>query len=579
MEVLTRSEKNSRKSTFPPQIDKICDDFERAWKSGNRPLLAEWIRSQEIRHHDGLIQELIALDIEYRRQAGEDPQAEEYQLQFSDVSLYHLIFPEICPQRLQWALREAENLQDGVSSLGSADQRSNTLPAAEENVSVGQFFQSLADVGILSRDDVRRYSSARCPATASDASEVARTLVKDRKLTEFQATAVLHGQTDRLLLDEYLLIEKIGAGGMGHVFKAQHRRMGRFVALKLLQSSMLGNKAAVQRFQREMKLVARLDHPNIVAAHDAGEQDGMHFLAMEHVDGQDLSAIVAMHGPLPVDEAVDCMLQTARGLAYAHAQGIVHRDVKPGNLLLDNSGVVKILDMGLARLSEAAHTDDRALTCDGQVMGTADYMAPEQAADPRQADARSDIYSLGCTFFRLLTGENVFPGDTLVQKILAHVTQPVPSIRQLRPELPAEIDRIFQKMVAKIPARRYQSMADLIADLERLRVPAKLTSVVGLAHLEEEFESVDPHRPYGIANERTIQPVSSESVVDILRATDASSNVEEHEPLQYGRVSNGHADFLASNRNAWVIIRNQLGEETGRFKVPDGGSVVVQNGY
>jgi formylglycine-generating enzyme required for sulfatase activity len=200
----------------------------------------------------------------------------------------------------------------------------------------------------------------------------------------------------------------------------------------------------------------------------------MHYLVMELVEGQDLGAVLSARGPLPVDQAVECVLQTARGLQYAHEHGVVHRDIKPANLLLHSSGCIKILDMGLAKLQGLgvagyglAEEEKDRLTETGQVMGTCDYMAPEQALDTRDADARADIYSLGCTLYRLLTGEVLYPRDTLAKVILAHREEPVPSLCQKRPEVRPQLDAVFQKMVAKRPDDRQQTMTEVIIDLEK----------------------------------------------------------------------------------------------------------------
>ena len=249
---------------------------------------------------------------------------------------------------------------------------------------------------------------------------------------------------------EYTIIEKIGTGGMGQVFKALHRRMDRIVALKILPEGSVKSADALARFQQEVRSAAKLIHPNIVTAYDAGEYQGSPFLVMELVEGHDLLRQVQEHGPLPMEKAVDYVLQAARGLEYAHGKGIIHRDIKPANLLLGVDGTVKILDMGLASFRPA---EEETLA------GTVDFLAPEQTGETRQADQRADIYSLGCTLFFLLTGKPLYDGKTVIQKVLAHREQPIPSLLSL--------DAVFQKMVAKKPEDRYQSMAELIEALGR----------------------------------------------------------------------------------------------------------------
>ena len=337
------------------------------------------------------------------------------------------------------------------------------------SITVEQFVERLTESGLLSAAEVSTIQEGLPPEKRpKDVQQLAQVLVQQGKLTKYQAQAVYQGKTKGLVFGQYVVLDKLGEGGMGVVLKARHRRMDRTVAIKVLSSTAMKRPEAIDRFQREVRAAAKLSHPNIVTAYDADEYQGMHCLVMEYVEGHDLATIVKDHGPLEVREAVDCILQAARGLQYAHSKGIVHRDIKPGNLLLDKEGTVKILDMGLALIAGAdvAPAGPERLTNTGQVMGTCDYMAPEQALDTHAADHRADIYALGCTLYRLLTGKPPYEGETLIQILLAHRESPIPSLCEARPEVPADLDACFQRMVAKEPEDRQQSMAEVVAELE-----------------------------------------------------------------------------------------------------------------
>jgi serine/threonine-protein kinase len=329
---------------------------------------------------------------------------------------------------------------------------------------------SLVDDEILGPDFVRSLKEQLASGgQPKQLNELVESIVRSGQLTRFQGLQIAAGRAKALVLGDYTIVDKIGFGGMGQVFKARHRRMKRTVAIKLLPPAALKDQQAVRRFQQEVEAAARLLHPNIVTAFDAGKAHGQYYLVMEYVDGRDLAAIVKQKGRVPLNEALDYIAQAAAGLEFAHALGVVHRDIKPANLLVDSRGIVKILDMGLARFDAAELAN--GLTQSGQMMGTVDYMPPEQAFDARRADARSDIYSLGCTLYRLLTGEAMYPGESLVQVSLAHRERPIPDLRAKCPEVSPQLNEVFRRMVAKRPEDRYQTMTDVVSALAALRAP------------------------------------------------------------------------------------------------------------
>lgn len=338
-------------------------------------------------------------------------------------------------------------------------------------LTVRQVVESLATYGIMSASDVEALREKAQAELDQDAEPWLQELVRQNKLTNFQAANLNAGKAKALVFGEYLILDRIGAGGMGQVYKAQHRKMKRIVALKVLPPKSVGSPRAVQRFYQEVEVAAKLTHPNIVTAYDAGEAHGMLYLVMEFVDGKDLSSHVNKHGPLSLEQTLNVILHAARGLAYAHSLGIIHRDVKPSNLLIGRDKSVKILDMGLARAANPIGETGPVgaeLTASGEVMGTVDYMPPEQAADTRTADHRADIYALGCSLHRIYIGRAPYGGETAVQKILAHRDQPIPSLQAQRPETPDAVERLFRKMLAKNADERTQTMAAVVQSIENL---------------------------------------------------------------------------------------------------------------
>jgi membrane protein implicated in regulation of membrane protease activity len=301
----------------------------------------------------------------------------------------------------------------------------------------------------------------------------------------------------------YRVLEVLGAGGMGVVYKAEHLLMGRLVAVKVINRTLTGDPAAVERFRREVRSAAQLLHPHIVTAYDAEQAGDVHFFVMEYVEGDSLDRLVKRRGPLPIPLVCDYIRQAALGLQHAFEHGMVHRDIKPANLIRTSHGEIKILDFGLARWARdqapatvepapagraMPGTPARSLTLPGAVMGTPDYMAPEQAADPQSADVRADIYSLGCTLYYLLAGQVPFPRGDAIDKLIAHGDRLPQPLSQLRADVSPDLMRIVERMMAKIPAERFQTPAEVAQALDALGSPAEAPF--------RENAAVLPRRPW-----------------------------------------------------------------------------------
>ena len=446
-------------------IDEICEQFEDHQLTEPSARLEEFVPAAWVGEDRAqLIHQLLKIDLEYRARRGESSSREELTARFADL-----------PGVVESALSATSKIKPPISAEA--------------------FLKRLKDSGILSREALQKVPFAH--GNNISGFELARELVRRDVLTSFQAEEIFHERGKSLLLGNYVLLERLGTGGMGQVFKARHQRMDRIVALKLLPPELNKPPEVIQRFQREVRAVAKLAHPNIIAAYDADEAPGgLHFLAMEYVAGCDLAQLLIAEPHLPVGRVLNFILQAARGLAFAHSQGVIHHDIKPGNLLLDAVGTVKILDLGLARIHEVeVQAAKDGLSRFGDVMGTVDYMAPEQALDSQAADARADLYGLGCTLYRLVTGKPLFDGESVVQKFLFHQSKPVPSLRAARPDASTEVEAMFQRMVAKRVEDRFQSMEELIAVLEPLAeqspLPGKAQPIAATASVQSSLAATE----------------------------------------------------------------------------------------
>ena len=292
--------------------------------------------------------------------------------------------------------------------------------------------------------------------------QLAAALVRDAILTRFQAKQMKLGRYKRFeIATKYRLLELLGIGGMGAVYLCEHMFMKRLVALKVLPVEKLEDPSALARFYREARAVAAMDHPNIVRAYDIDKYEQLHFLVMEYVDGTSIQEIVAKHGPIDPLRAAHYVAQSAQGLQHAHELQLVHRDIKPGNLLLERTGIIKILDMGLARFFEQKDDNLTEKFDNNCVLGTADYLAPEQAVS-NVVDIRADIYALGGSMYFMLTGQSPFPDGTIASKLMSHQTREPKPISEFRRDVPPDLLAVLHKMMRKKPDERYQTPNELV---------------------------------------------------------------------------------------------------------------------
>ena len=434
------------------QIDRICDEFEARWRTGERPEIEAYLVRARFADRDKLLADLLEIELEIRAAGGEEFALADYQNRFAD------------------------------------------------------YLQSVESV----------YSRI----------------------------------VGRRRLGDYELLEELGRGGMGVVYRGRHVLLGQIVALKVLPSHLLDKPEAFARFKREMQSLGSLSHRNVVRAYNAGEAEGVYFLVMEYVDGMDLHRLVRSRvergqGPLGAGAACEAVRQAALGLGHAHEQGLVHRDIKPANLMLSRTGEVRLLDLGLSKIRADRQDQLRSeqsgpLTQAGTTLGTVDYMAPEQWESSSRVDIRADIYSLGCTLFFLLSGRPPY-GDaeheSIHKKLMAHAVEPPPSIRAVCPGCPPKLVRVLGRMVAKKPDDRFATPNELADAIGELADPAALTECIATG--ERVDESVVASKP-GITSSQIDTHVNSPKPVlkgSAASAMDSSSRMRRR--ILWGTIAGG----------------------------------------
>jgi hypothetical protein len=474
-------------------LEAAVERFESAWRRGEQPAIDEHLPADPGLRHALLI-ELVHADLEYRLKGGEPARVEQYLTRYPElrdkgvvVALlaaeheqrrrrepglgldeYRRRFPgygELLAARLQAAAPSvaacsAETRGDESRARAGADEPAGR-PLEALVIPVEVLERRLRDSRLLDRRQLEELD--RLCGCFPETWDLVKHALREGWLTAFQAQRLLQGRVEELFFGPYLLLDKLGKGGMGQVFKARHQLLERTVALKLVPPELLGDTQAVRRFHREIKAVSQLSHPNIVRALSADELRGCHFLVMEYVEGVNLARLLSRSGPLRVADACDYVRQAALGLQHANEAGLVHRDIKPANLMLKSSErLVKVLDLGLARWRRQQEETGSAttLTLEGAVIGTPDYMAPEQTLNAHTVDIRADVYSLGCTLYHLLTGQVPFPSKSMTHKLLKHQVAEARPVEELRPDVSPALAAVVCKMMAKKPDQRYQTPAE-----------------------------------------------------------------------------------------------------------------------
>ena len=417
-----------------------------------------------------------------------------------------------------------------------ARRAQRTCPMAEPPQTIDDFLRVLRASGLVEADRLDRFLEPWRGSAGPVPDALVTALVEGGLLTTWQIDQLRKGRHKGFILGKYKLLRLLGTGGMSSVYLAEHSALHHKVAIKVLPVKRVDQSSYLARFEREAQASARLNHPNICRAFDLDTYGSIHFIVMEYIEGIDLYAKVKRDGPLEVREAAELIRQTALGLHYAHEEGLIHRDIKPANLILDKRGTVKVLDLGLA----LAHDDERSSLTrehDEKVLGTADYLAPEQARDSHLADRRSDIYALGCTLYFLLVGKAPFAAGTLPERIRAHMNQPAPNLLEKRPDVPTAIAELYFRMMEKHPEARQQT-AQEVAD-------ALANWLAGATSARGRGRSEPPRRP---APRRQGEPAASPRRAVALPGsrpgTDSGSRAEDREGDSGSAVRPGGRDTV-----------------------------------
>ncbi|MDB5337501.1 MAG: pknH 3, partial [Planctomycetaceae bacterium] len=498
--------------SVPDEVRPLLKRQYESWQQGTRVPVETMIQAAKPEHRAVAAQALIKQEIVLREQSGEHPSITEYRTRF----------PEYTDKLTRdW---ESEHEVTMVS-----------LPPGE--LPIKRDSQMDTNQEVFEKTLVSHPGASDSRYTESKTEGGARTM-----------PSVEVGETVDEMIGPYRLTKKLGQGGMGAVYQATHTKLDKVVAIKLLSRQSGLEATAVERFEREMKAVGKLDHPHIVRAMDAGECDGFHYLVMEYVEGRDVSQWVKARGPFSVGQGCEIIRQAALGLHEAHSLGLVHRDIKPSNLFLTSKGCIKILDLGLARLAEG--TFNHELTQSGQCMGTPDYMAPEQWTNARDVDGRTDLYALGCTLYHVLAGRPPFgtsEHESLGSKVLAHTSGAVPDIRQLRADLPDQVRQVLDCLLAKDREQRFATGGDLASALQPYCEPLPGADPLSASH---------------------IGSTPSISGMKIPRKKGAAKRI--------AMISAGLAVFAMVAAFIVIRVRDKYGRVTD-IKVPVGSSVEVIN--